>query len=128
MSSFGRLLIADLNGLPRKFEIPRGGFGNAPGGCVFGSDPATGTCFNDALQSISSFNFRSRGANLLYSADRGPWSLGLGAGYANRRYLTPRGTGAFPLEGVTDQSFTLQGNVGRRLSRTAGAESPRFCG
>jgi hypothetical protein len=117
VSSFGRLLIADLNGLPRKFEIPRNGFnGN---GCVFGTDPGTGACFGDALQSIDNFNFRNRGANILYSASRGPWTLGLGAGYANRRYLAPD-SNVFALHGVTDQSFTLQGNVSRRLSRDSG--------
>jgi hypothetical protein len=117
VSSFGRLVVSDLAGVPTSFGIPRGGF---TGGCVFGTDPGTGTCFGDALQSLSSFNFRNRGANLLYSTARGPWNVGLGAGYANRHYLTPRGTGAFALEGVTDQSFTLNGNVGRRLTRTSG--------
>jgi hypothetical protein len=117
VSSFGRLLIADLNGLPRKFEIPRNGVGGA--GCVFGTDPGTGACFGDALQSISNFNFRNRGINAMYSASRGLWSFGLGAGYANRRYLAPD-SNVFALHGVTDQSFTLQGNAGRRLSRDSG--------
>jgi hypothetical protein len=117
VSSFGRLLMADLNGLPRKFEIPRNGVGGA--GCVFGTDPGTGACFGDALQSISNFNFRNRGANAMYSATRGPWSFGLGAGYANRRYLAPD-SNIFVLHGVTDQSFTLQGSLDRRLSRDSG--------
>jgi hypothetical protein len=118
VSSFGRLLIADLSGLPAKFRIPRNGLGQ--NGCVFGTDPATGACFSDALQSLTSFNFRNRGANILYSANRGPWSLGVGAGYANRRYLAPRVGGAFPLAGVTDQSFTLGANLGRRFTATSG--------
>ncbi|MFL6843811.1 MAG: hypothetical protein ACJ8ER_02890 [Allosphingosinicella sp.] len=118
VSSFGRLLVADLNGVPRKFEIPRNG---VDGGCVFGTDPGTGACFGDALQSIDNFNFRNRGANILYSRSRGPWSLGLGAGYANRHYLAPDST-VFALHGVTDQSFTLQGNLGRRLSRSSGMD------
>jgi hypothetical protein len=117
VSSFGRLLIADLNGLPTNFKTPSDGF-TGPG-CVFGNDPGTGACFGDAFQSISNFNFRNRGATLRYSAERGVWSMGLGAGYANRRYLAPDSS-LFALHGVTDQSFTLQGDIGRRLTRTSG--------
>jgi uncharacterized protein (PEP-CTERM system associated) len=121
VSSFGRLLIADLNGLPTKFQTPRNGdLGGLSGaGCVFGNDPGTGACFGDALQSIANFNFRNRGASLRYSAARGPWSMGLGAGYANRKYLAPSDN-VFALNGVTDQSFSLEGNLGRRLTRSSG--------
>jgi hypothetical protein len=117
VSSFGRLLVADLNGLPTKFQAPRNGLGGA--GCVFGNDPGTGACFGDALQSIANFNFRNRGASARYSAARGPWTMGIGGGYANRKYLAPDSS-FFALNGVTDQSFTLQGNLGRRLTRSSG--------
>ena len=118
VSSFGRLLIADLNGLPTKFKSPSNG-SLTGAGCVFGNDPGTGACFGDAFQSISNFNFRNRGASVQYSAVRGPWTMGLGAGYANRKYLAPDSS-LFALNGVTDQSFSLQGNLGRRLTRSSG--------
>lgn len=118
VSSFGRLLVADLNGLPTNFQAPSNGTLTGAG-CVFGNDPGTGRCFGDAFQSISNFNFRNRGASLQYSAARGPWTMGLGAGYANRKYLAPDSS-LFALNGVTDQSFSLQGNLGRRLTRTSG--------
>jgi len=118
VSSFGRLLVADLNGLPTKFQAPSNG-SLTGAGCVFGNDPGTGRCFGDAFQSISNFNFRNRGASLQYSAARGPWTMGLGAGYANRKYLAPDSS-LFALDGVTDQSFSLQGNLGRRLTRSSG--------
>ncbi|MGZ8285384.1 MAG: hypothetical protein ACXW27_06125 [Allosphingosinicella sp.] len=118
VSSFGRLLIADLNGLPTKFQVPSNGAATGAG-CVFGNDPGTGACFGDAFQSISNFNFRNRGASLRYSTARGPWTMGLGAGYANRKYLAPDSS-LFALNGVTDQSFSLQGNLGRRLTRSSG--------
>jgi len=118
VSSFGRLLIADLNGLPTKFKAPSDG-SLTGAGCVFGNDPGTGRCFGDAFQSISNFNFRNRGASVQYSAARGPWTMGLGAGYANRKYLAPDSS-LFALNGVTDQSFSLQGNLGRRLTRSSG--------
>ena len=120
VSSFGRLLIADLNGLPTKFKAPSNGALTGPG-CVFGNDPGTGACFGDAFQSISNFNFRNRGASIRYSAARGPWSMGLGAGYSNRKYLAPDSS-IFALHDVTDQSFSLQGNLGRRLTRSSGID------
>ena len=119
VSSFGRLLIADLNGLPTNFKPPSNGLSGA--GCIFGNDPGTGACFGDAFQSISNFNFRNRGASIRYSASRGVWSMGLGAGYANRKYLAPDST-LFALHGITDQSFSLSGNLGRKLSRTSGID------
>lgn len=118
VSSFGRLLIADLNGLPTRFQTPSDG-PLTGAGCVFGNDPGTGRCFGDAFQSIANFNFRNRGANVHYSAARGPWTMGLGAGYANRKYLAPDSS-LFALNGVTDQSFSLSGTLGRRLTRTSG--------
>jgi hypothetical protein len=120
VSSFGRLLVADLSGLPTKFQPPSNG-SLTGAGCVFGNDPGTGACFGDAFQSINNFNFRNRGATIRYSAARGPWSMGLGAGYANRHYLAPD-SNVFALHGVTDQSFTLQGDLGRRLTRTSGID------
>ena len=122
VSSFGRLLVADLAGVPQAFDIRRSGLGGgAQGvpGCVYGNDPSTGVCFDDALQSINNFNFRNRGANLLLSGGRGPWGYGLGASYNNRRYFAPPG-GDFVLRGVTDHSFNLSANAGRKLSRTSG--------
>jgi hypothetical protein len=120
VSSFGRLLVTDLSGLPTKFQTPSDG-ALSGAGCVFGNDPGTGACFGDAFQSISNFDFRNRGATIRYSAARGPWTMGLGAGYANRKYLAPDSS-LFALHGVTDQSFNLQGNLGRRLTRSSGID------
>jgi hypothetical protein len=121
VSSFGRLLVTDLNGLPTNFKPPSNGGGLSGAGCIFGNDPGTGACFGDAFQSISNFNFRNRGASLRYSASRGPWSMGLGAGYANRKYLAPDSS-LFALHGVTDQSFNLSGNLSRRLTARSGVD------
>ncbi|HEX9954936.1 MAG TPA: hypothetical protein VGB48_06965 [Allosphingosinicella sp.] len=122
VSSFGRLLVADLSGVPQAFDIRRSGFGGgsqgAPG-CVYGNDPSTGVCFDDALQSINNFNFRNRGASVQLSGGRGPWGFGVGASYNNRRYYAPPGDD-FVLHGVTDQSVNLSAHALRKLSRTAG--------
>ena len=123
VSSFGRLMIADLTGVPKSFQVPRGGIGGIGGvdGCVFGNKPGTGACFDDALQSIDNFNFRNRGAGVRLSGGRGAWAYGIGAGYANRRYYAPPG-GDFVLSGVTDQSVDINANVSRRLTRTSGID------
>src|SRR3712207_4557208 len=49
VSSFGRLLITDLSGLPVRFQPPSNGTLTGAG-CVFGNDPGTGACFGDAFQ------------------------------------------------------------------------------
>jgi hypothetical protein len=124
VSSFGRLLVADLADVPRAFDIRRSGLGGgsqgAPG-CVYGNDPSTGACFDDALQSINNFNFRNRGASLQFSGGRGPWSFGVGAGYNNRRYFAPPGDD-FVLRGVTDHAFSLSAQAGRKLTRSSGVD------
>jgi hypothetical protein len=126
VSSFGRLLVADLNGVPRSFRMNNAGqaltgITGPGGGCVFGNEAGTGTCFADALQSVNNFNFRNRGAGLLLSGGRGVWSFGLGAGYNNRRYIAPP-TSDFLLHGVTEQSVTLEGDIERRFTRTSGID------
>jgi hypothetical protein len=131
VSSFGRLMIADLSGVPANFRTPRGGISGIGGlnGCIFAADPKQGggACFDDALQSINNFNFRNRGANIGFSGGRGPWSFGLGATYANRRYFAPPGP-TFVLHGVTDQSFVLNGTIGRRFTRSSGLDFDAYAG
>jgi hypothetical protein len=122
VETFGRLLIADLAAVPIEFDVrrnPLNGNVGGIGGCVFGNDPGTGACFDDAFQSIAGSSFRSRGANLLFSGGRGPWSFGVGANYANRRYDQPIVAQGFALERRTDESFGLYAGMTRDLSRTS---------
>jgi hypothetical protein len=130
VDSFGRLLVSDLAGVPRRFELPRNPFDpgvGGTGGCVFGSEPGTGACFDDALQSISNFNFRNRGVSARFSGGRGPWGYGVGASFNQRRYFAPP-AGDFVLDGVTDESFTLNGQISRQLSRNSGYGVDAFAG
>jgi hypothetical protein len=133
VTSFGRLLIMDMNGLPVNFQTARrnpmsSGFGGV-GGCVFGQDPGTGACFDDALQSINSATFRNRGANVMLSGGRGPWTYGVGASYSNRRYFAPPGSGQiFSRDQLTDQSIAVQATLDRRLSRNSGLSFDGYIG
>jgi len=122
VTSFGRLLISDVSGLPAEFQVNNHGLNaslNGLGGCVVGKDPGTGACLNDAFQSVSSSTFRNRGVGLLLSGGRGPWDLHIGAGYARRKYLTPAGS-VFLLHNVVDESAMIEAGLGRRLTRSSG--------
>jgi uncharacterized protein (PEP-CTERM system associated) len=122
VSSFGRSIISDISGLPTKFNVKHhglnAGLGGA-GGCIFGTEPGTGACLDDAFQSVSTFNFRSRGASLMLSGSRGAWDMQVGAGYARRKYLAPD---LFSINGVEDESLSVQGFLGRKLTRTSGLD------
>ncbi len=121
VDSFGHMLVTDLAGVPRRFNTARKNRGMVGiGGCVTGVDPGTGACFDDALRAINNFTFRNRGANLSYSAERGPWSYGFGLGYDQRRYFAPPSGNVFVLNGVTDRSWSLNANAGRRLTSRSG--------
>ena len=123
VDSFGRIVVADLATVPTNFRVGRNPLNAGAvgvGGCVFGNDPGTGTCLDDAFQAISTANFRNRGANILLSGGRGPWSVGLGASYSQRKYFQPDVLDGFALDRFTDESFTLSASLARQLSRTSG--------
>ena len=86
---------------------------------MFGRDPGQGVCLGNSLNSIRGGTFRLRGASLVFSGNRGLWNWGLGAGYQHRRFRRPADP-AFSLLGPEEeQSLTVSGSLGRRLSRTS---------
>jgi hypothetical protein len=110
----------DVSNLPDNFQINRNPLTGAFDGCVFGEDPGTGICFDDALQTLGNNAFRARGANLTFSGSRGLWGWGVGAGYSHRRYTALVSGDITSIDPTTDQSFVLNANASRRLSRTSG--------
>ena len=131
IESFGRLTVANLAAVPIDFDLRRNPFTNdvgGLGGCVFGNDPGTGVCFDDAFQAIAAANFRNRGANITFSGGRGLWSFSAGAGYSHRRYFSPNVTQGFALDRLTDESFTLSAGATRKLSRTSSVAVDGFAG
>lgn len=121
IETFGRLLISDLQGLPDDFQNLNDPLADdlGFGGCVFGVDAGSGVCLDRSLQAITGATFRHRGANLLLSGGHGPWRFGAGAGYSRRRYFEPVGSSSLLIEPRVDESLTLFGSAGRRLSRTS---------
>lgn len=132
VDSFGRLVVSDLRDVPTHFNVRNNplnsGFA-ASGGCLFGTDPGQGVCFDDALQSIAGGNFRNRGATILFSGGRGLWSFDFGGGYSNREYFVPAFVGnTFVVNRVTDESWTVQADATRRLGRNAAFTINAFAG
>ena len=115
ISSFGRATTNTLAGLPTSFTVGRNGFGQF-NGCAFGEGDDAGGCFDTGFASLNAANFRSRGGSIVWTGGRGPWSYGVGAGYQNRRYLVPPTNANVSLEGVTDEAFSVQANLGYQLS------------
>lgn len=120
IQTFGRQLQGNIANTPASFVTNQNGLGNDFNGCVFGAQGgAAGNCLNGALQSISTAAYRSRGVDAVVSVNRGPLTFGVGAGYANRRFVTPVGN-LLALTGISDESYYLQGFIARSLdSRTS---------
>lgn len=91
IDSFGRVITSNVAALSgSSFDVPRNPFTGDITGCAF-SVTGGGQCFNDALSGITAANFRYRGVAAQYALRRGPWGWGLGAGYSQRKFITPQG-------------------------------------
>ena len=115
MQTFGQQLSDNLSRLPTSFTTPRNALANNVNGCVFGGAGAGG-CLNDALGAINTSAYRSRGLALLWSTTRGRWNAGVGGGYSQRKYVSPTQAGVFSTNGLKDEMWYAQGNVGYALS------------
>ncbi|MGY4397828.1 hypothetical protein ACVWZA_003025 [Sphingomonas sp. UYAg733] len=126
VDTFGRQLRNGIANLPTSFIDQRDSFGQQFAGCTFGtSSDATGGCLNDVFQSIATASYRARGIDGVISANRGPLSFGVGAGYANRRFFAPP-TSGFTINGVTDESYYAQAFVSASLDQNSGISGNVF--
>lgn len=104
VDSFGRVITADVAALSgSNLSVPRNPFTNDLTGCAF-SNTGGGRCFNDALTGITDANFRYRGVGAQWSTRFGPWSYGIGAGYSQRKFITPA-TERVLISGSKDQNW-----------------------
>lgn len=89
IDSFGRIITSNVAAVSgSSLNVVRSPFTGDFTGCAF-SQSGGGQCFNDALSGITSANFRYRGVAAQYAAQRGPWGVGLGLGYSQRKFVTP---------------------------------------
>jgi hypothetical protein len=120
IDTFGSQLNNGVAGLPTSFTAVQNPFSGQYGGCVFGGQTGgSGGCLTNALQSISSSVYRSRGVTAIITSHRGPWGYGVAAGYARRNYLTPNSGPLATLNGVYDQSAFVQAYLSRKLTPTS---------
>ncbi|MGE3396241.1 MAG: hypothetical protein AB7H79_04990 [Sphingomonas sp.] len=119
VETFGSSLTSTLSRLPQGIEVTRNPITGDLNGCGFGSAPGSAGCFDRSLQTIRGGTFRGRGGTLAFSGSRGLWSFGAGASYDHRRYARPNDDAFDAFGGATDESFSLFGSLGRRLSRTS---------
>ncbi len=126
VQTFGQQLNDSIAGMPTSFATNRNPLNSQFSGCVFGGAGKAGGCANSAFQSVNSSVFRSRGVAAQYSASRGAWSTGVGLGYAQRTYKTPTFAGSFSLDGVKDESWYGQGNIGYRIDGDSSIDATVF--
>ncbi|WP_150290280.1 hypothetical protein [Sphingobium estronivorans] len=104
IDSFGRVITSDVAALSgSNLNLVRNPFTGDFTGCAF-SSTGGGQCFNDALAGITGANFRYRGVAAQYAAERGPWGMGIGLGYSQRKFVTPSGETVF-VRGTRDQNW-----------------------
>lgn len=113
IDSFGRMMMGNIGALSgSSLNVVRNPFTGDLTGCAF-SATGGGQCFNDALSGITDANFRYRGVSAQYALQRGPWGWGVGAGYSQRKFITPRGQ-AVLVRGSRDENW--YGNASMRYS------------
>ncbi len=124
VESFGRLITSDVAALGRSnLDVMRNPFTGDLTGCAF-SPTGGGQCFDDATTGITGVNFRYRGVAMQYSRRHGPWGWGVGAGYSQRKFITPSGDVVF-IRGTRDENWyanaALNYDLSSRDSIAAGA-------
>lgn len=115
VQTFGRQLRGAISSLPTSFSTNADPLSGNFNGCVFGQQGgAAGNCLNGVFQSISTAVYRSRGVDAVLTYRRGRSTLGLGAGYASRRFFAQQSAG-FTIDGARDESYYAQAFYGRSL-------------
>ncbi|MES2046394.1 MAG: hypothetical protein V4475_21180 [Pseudomonadota bacterium] len=127
VETFGHQLEDGIANLPTSFIEQRDAFGQQFSGCTYGAGSAgAGGCLNGVFQSISTSAYRARGVDAVISAHRGGLSFGVGAGYANRRFYAPGTTTGFTVNGISDQSFYVDGFMNAALTHRSGISANVF--
>ncbi|WP_420144026.1 hypothetical protein [Sphingobium sp.] len=117
IDSFGRMINANVAALSgNSFDVARNPFTGDITGCAF-STTGGGQCFNDALSGITDANFRYRGVSTQYAMQNGPWGWGIGAGYSQRKFITPNGQVVL-IRGSRDENWYGNAFVNYAISGT----------
>lgn len=127
IQTFGRQVQGALSAIGTDFRTGTTALGNDFNGCVFGArGGAAGNCLNGALQSATAAAYRARGVDAVVGFTGARTSYGIGAGYADRRFLTPDLAPGLVANGAEDQSYYLQAYFSRALDRRTNFDANVF--
>lgn len=121
VTGFGSSLSRSLNALPTQFNSFRNPLSGDIGSCAFGA--AGASCFNNALGSLRSAAFRSRGVSASVVTNAGGWESGLAVGYNQQKFLTSALGAQAQLDGLVDENYYIVGFLGRDLDRRSRFET-----
>lgn len=116
IQGFGGRVTNGLAALPDDFDIIRDPITGDVTGCTSLVDGSS--CLGSLLGSVRSSIFRSRGIAANYTREIGVATLGIGAGYDNRKFIGAEGTVLAAANGITDENYFI----------FAGASGPMFRG
>ena len=122
INGFGGQLNNALATLPTEFEAVRNPFNGSLSGCVAASgDVAAGQspCLTNALGSVRSSVFRSRGVAASYAVTGNRLQYGLGAGYDRRKFIAAPGTVLAAADGVVDENVWVAAYLNGRIDRNS---------
>ncbi len=121
VSGFGSLINDNLQSIGTQFDSFRNPLSGNIGGCAFSRDGSS--CFNGALQTAASANFRSRGITGTLSTRIGGWDAGIGGGYNRRRFFASDLGAQALLNGAVDENYFATAFLGRSLGSSSSIET-----
>jgi hypothetical protein len=122
INGFGGQLGNALAALPTEFEAVRNPFNGSLGSCVStGGSVSSGQspCLSNALASVRSAVFRSRGIMATYGVSGSRFQYGIGAGYDRRKFIAAPGTVLASANGVIDENVWLAAYLSGRIDRNS---------
>lgn len=121
LTGFGGQLTNALSQLPTDISVTRNPFNGSLSGCALGGGnggSASGGCLNNALSSVNSAAFRSRGVNATYGHRVGRYQLGVGAGYSRRKFIAAPGTVLGQANGTADENYFVDTSFSGPIDRS----------
>lgn len=122
INGFGGQLSNALAALPTEFEAVRNPFNGSLGGCVAAGGAVTSgqsPCLSNALSSVRSAVFRSRGVMATYAVRGSRFSYGLGGGYDRRKFIAAPGTVLAAANGVVDENIWVSAFLNGQIDRNS---------
>lgn len=123
INGFGGQLTNALSALPTEFEAVRNPFNGSLGGCVANSGALSNgqsSCLSNALGSVRSAVFRSRGVTASYSVSGSRFQSGIGAGFDRRKFIAAPGTVLAQANDVVDQNIWVAAYLNGKIDRSSG--------